>query len=784
MKFSLASVLLLAVAGSTAVPTFAQSAAPPPPTQPAPPQSPGGKVIFSRSTDETGQTTTQADPGLRANAKLADAPTADDNERQAVSFTSLDLQVQLRPNDHHIAARALLTVRNDGPKPLVHIPLQISSTLNWERIRLSLPGGQARDVTFPVAVLNSDADHTGQLHEAAVSLTEPLAPGATLQLDTTYSGTIAANAQRLLALGTPDDVALHSDWDQIALDFTGLRGFGNVVWYPVSTVPVILGDGARLFDEIGQHKLRLSGTHFRLRLAVEFPHGRAPSVALINGHPTPLSVSDTGGSDGEIAGSATADSGNQILGFEAPSLFLAIRTAKTAANTNLWLLPDDEFALRSWTDAISAVTPFLETWLGSHPRSPLTLLDLPDAQDAPWETGSLLAAAFRPASQDQLTAVLAHALTHAWIQSPRAWISEGLATFMATLWTEKQHGHEQALGTLESSRTALALAEPASPGESPGQPLDQAISPLYYRTKAAYIFWMLRATLGDPTLSAALRAYDPTSDHIPVNAPISASVPGVNPIQTSSSQASSSQASSSQANPSQPSPGELEKILQQARPGQPGSLQPTSAQSAASRPSASQIGPPQPGSDQSVSGESSSVRSAQTAPLPSSSDQPTPDEPPAEPPASRSNPDLPGITAPSTAPRSLSWFFADWVNADKGLPDLSIASVFPVPEKVGNWLITVNLANNGYASAEVPLTIRSTTNTVTQLVYIPARGVASPHLLSFGKPTEVQLNDGTVPETQATVHITHLDDANPDQHNPNQHNQDQPPAVPATQPQH
>jgi hypothetical protein len=773
MKFSLASVLLLAVAGSTAVPTFAQSTTPPPPTQPTPAQPSGGKVIFSRSTDENGQTTTQADPGLATNGKLVDTPTADDNERQAACLTSLDLQIQLRPNDHHIAVRALLTVRNDGPKPLVHIPLQISSTLNWERIRLILPGGQARDVTFPVAILNSDSDHTGQLHEAAISLTQPLAPGATLELDTTYSGTITANAQRLLAVGTPDEIALHSDWDQIGLDFTGLRGFGNVVWYPVSTVPVILGDGARLFDEIGQHKLRLSGTHFRLRLAVEFPHGRAPSVALINGHPATLSVTDTGGADGEIAGSATADSGNQTLGFEAPSLFLAIRTAKTAANTNLWLLPDDESAVPSWTDAISAVTPFLETWLGSHPRSPLILLDLPDAQDAPWEAGSLLATALRPANQDQLTPVLAHALTHAWIPSPRAWISEGVATFMATLWTEKQHGHEQALGTLESSRPALALVEPASPGESPGQPLDQAISPLYYRTKAAYVFWMLRATLGDAKLSAALRAYDPNSDQIPISAPISASVPGVNPIQTSSSQ----------ANPGQPSPGQLEKILLEANPGQPGSLQSNSAQSASSQPSASQVGPRQPGSDQSASGESSSISSAQPPPPPSGSDQPTPDGPPAEPPATQSSPDLPGITAPSTAPRSLSWFFADWVNADKGLPDLSIASVFPVPEKVGTWLVTVNLANNGYASAQVPLTIRSTTNTVTQLVFIPARGVASPHLLSFGKPTQVQLNDGTIPETQATVHITHLDEPNPDQHNPDQRNQDQAPAVPSTAPQ-
>jgi len=44
------------------------------------------------------------------------------------------------------------------------IRLQISSSLNWERIRVN-----GADVPFTVATLNSDADHTGQLHEAAVT---------------------------------------------------------------------------------------------------------------------------------------------------------------------------------------------------------------------------------------------------------------------------------------------------------------------------------------------------------------------------------------------------------------------------------------------------------------------------------------------------------------------------------------------------------------------------------------------------------------------------------------
>jgi hypothetical protein len=650
MKFSLAGILVFLAAGMAVLTAPAQTTTYTPPA-PVPATQPGGKVILSRSTDENGNTTTQAAPSSPPPAvKLSDAPTAEDGERQAVTFTDFDLDVHLRPAEKHIAVRGLITVRNDGKSPLAHIPLQVSSSLTWERIRVS-----AHDVAFPVATLNSDTDHTGQLHEAAVPLAQPLAPGATLQLDVTYSGSIAASARRLMAIGTPDDVALHSDWDQVGVDFTGLRGFGNVVWYPVSSVPVILGDGARLFDEIGEHKLRLAGAHYRLRLTVEFPHGRVPSVALINGHLAPLTVTeatdpDSGSQAAEVAGVATADNGGETLGFEAPSLFVAIRTPETATNTMIWVLADDESAVPGWAAAAATVTPFLQGWLGQRPRSQLTLLDLPDAQDAPFETGSMLATSIRTSSPEQLNGVLAHALTHAWMQSPRAWLSEGVAHFMGTLWTEKQRGRDQALGTLEAARPALALAEPESPGQSAGQPLAEAISPVYYRTKATYVFWMLREVASDATLSAALRAYDPSKD---VNLD------------------SDKDASNRDAGPSS-----FQKLLEQA--------------------------------------------------------------------GTRQN---------------LSWFFADWVNADRGLPDLSIASTFPTPEEAGNWLVTVNVVNNGYASAEVPVTVRSATNSVTQRMLVPARGKAAQRLLVLGRPTEVQVNDGTVPETQASVHVTKLDQA-------------------------
>ncbi|MGA3262922.1 MAG: hypothetical protein ABSC47_02630 [Terracidiphilus sp.] len=647
MKLSLAGIVAMAALGMAVLPSTAQTTTFTPPAQEptTPPDAqnrqPGGKVILSRSIDENGQTTTQAGPVTTSPAiKMASEPSAEDAERQAVTFTDFDMDVRLRTAEQHIAVRALVTVRNDGKTPLARIPLQISSSLNWERIRVN-----GRDVDLSVATLNSDADHTGQLHEAAVALSQPLAPGQSLQLDVTYSGTIAASAQRLLVIGTPEDVALHSDWDRISVPFTGLRGLGNVVWYPVSSVPVILGDGARLFDEMGEHKLRLAGAHFRLRLTVEFPHGHAPTVALINGHLAPLAVTDASDLGQEVAGVATAESDGAALGFEAPSLFVAIRTPHSGANTMIWTLPEDEAAVPAWITAAAAVTPFLQGWLGQRPRSQLTLLDLPDSQDAPFETGALLATAIRQANPDQLNNILAHALTHAWMQSPRAWLSEGVAHFMGTLWVEKQRGRSQALGSLEAARAALALAEPESPGQSAGQPLADAISPVYYRTKAAYVLWMLRDVAGDAALSAALRAYDPAQDF-------------GNDAGRSS----------------------FEKLLEQAG-----------------------------------------------------------------------------------ARRDLSWFFADWVDADKGLPDLSIEGVFPTAAQSGNWLVAINLANSGYAAAEVPVTVRTDSTSVTQRVLVPARGKTVQRILIQGKPTEVQVNDGTVPETQASVHITKLNEpaANP-----------------------
>ena len=606
----------------------------------------GATVLFSRHVDADGQTVTSGAAVTGASGVAATAaagaggnssalpPVATDAERRAVAYVALDLDVHLRPAQQYLAVRARMVVKNAGVVPLRHLPMQLSSSLGWQQIRV---GG--RTVRFAQSLVNSDTDHTGQLNEATVTLDEPLAPGAELAVDGTYAGRVEDSAKRLLAIGTPENVAAASDWDRIGSGFTGLRGFGNVVWYPVSSVPAILGDGAKVVDEIGRHKLGLSGARLSVELTVETTAtesaaGEMPNVALVDGQPMELSVTES--SDPSIPNLAMGRVENRTLGFETVSLFVASRTAHKLAATTVWATAASAANVAAWSDAEAAVLPFLRGWLGQTPHEELTVLELPESADVPFEAGAMLATPVRAAAAEVLDNVFAHALTHAWMMSQRAWLSEGVAHFMGTLWMEKQHGREQALAMLADSRQALALVEPTSPGEGDGQPLLTATSPVYYRTKAAYVLWMLRSLVTDETLSAALRGYDPAADR---------------------------------------TPDYFEHLLENA--GQR---------------------------------------------------------------------------------RDLRWFFNDWVYHDMGLPDFALDNVYTTPTALsGSYLVAVSVSNNGYAGAEVPVQVISDLATVTQRVVVAGRAKATLRILLQGQPTEVRVNDGTIPETDASMHVKKLD---------------------------
>jgi hypothetical protein len=289
------------------------------------------------------------------------------------------------------------------------------------------------------------------------------------------------------------------------------------------------------------------------------------------------------------------------------------------------------------------VQPMMQEWLGATPLESLWLLDLNGGGDArkmatPFEDGPLLAMPMRATSVDALAPVMVHSLTHTWFRAEEPWMTEGLAQFMALQWIERNGGRDKALALLNDGMTALALADGAGGGEA----LENCSSEICYRTKAAYVWTMLKGLAGENALKQTLQAYRA----------VPAGKGGVE---------------------------EFERLLER------------------------------------------------------------------------------------TSGKDLNWFFDDWVLHDKGLPDLSIVAVTPrqitradgadhVAKGEGGWFVAVEVANDGGATAEVPITVRSGTLTTTETLRIPPRVRATKRIVFQSTPDEVLVGDGTMPELKTNVH--------------------------------
>jgi hypothetical protein len=620
MRFLRLAVVVVGVGVILAACTEAQEASSPPsPPAEAPAEHPG-TVILSRSADDPGSSSSgPAKTPTAPAAKTSD--TASDAERQAITFLSYDLDIRLQPREHAMAVRARIVLRNDSGNPLHRLPLQISSSLQWTRVRIA-----AAPATFSQQLVNSDIDHTGVLREALIPLAQPLAPQQTIAVDVTYEGTAALSATRLEQIGTPTEVAEASDWDRVADEFVGLRGFGNVAWYPVASVPVALGDGAKFFTEAAEERQRQSQATVTMKVTEEF-FGEAPNLAVLDGEM--LTVKPSSLPTASVPGIVSCTLPSTQLGFSSPSLFLLARTLQEGDGIAVFARTEDVANAQAYMTAASLVIPLIHRWLGTEPRGPLNIVDLPEEGDAPFEDGPVLFTNVHSAEPYKLSDALVHSLTHLYFRSPYPWLQEGVASFMGSLWTEQNRGRDAAIQQLDNTRGALSLAEPGD-AASTSQALLTARDPVYYRTKATYVLWMLRDLAGENALGQALRAYQPGSDTTGTG---------------------------------------FEQVLERA------------------------------------------------------------------------------------SGKDLKWFFEDWVYHDRGLPDLSIAGVYPNKSSVpGSYIVAVDVTNSGTAEAEVPVSVSSGTTTVTERLRVPAKSRISHRFLLQGQPAEVAVNDGTVPEVEASVH--------------------------------
>lgn len=513
-------------------------------------------MLFERHTDppppedqnpETQTAPTPATPAQATPAQATAAPSADqpsgpeltDSDRSAITLTAYDLDLRLTPASSALTARARLTLRNSGSQPLVKIALQISSTLHWESATL-IDGTQRTALPLSQHLLDTDTDHTGKSSEAIITLPQPLAVGATLTLDTFYSGAISQNSERLARIGATEAQGAEADWDQISTSNTALRGFGDVLWYPVAGPQLFLGQGADLFQAVGRARLANQDVPIHLRLTVAY-QSDPPVAVYFCGRRQPLQALPDN-PDAPVAtgsGLATADFPTQLIGFRIPNLFLfehpetliaplpmatssSSSSAATPANTleptgapMLAAETAEEATLPRLAGSAESIAPLIEHWFGAPPLSALTVLD---HTGQPFEDGPFLVAPISTLAGSDASSALAHSLTHAWVQTGQPWMDEGLAQFAALLWVEQSLGRERAIAELNDLLQPLVLAEPivpqltAQPATTPlpaptGQPLISATDEIYYRRKAVAVWFMLRSIVGEDALCETLAAW-------------------------------------------------------------------------------------------------------------------------------------------------------------------------------------------------------------------------------------------------------------------------------------
>ncbi|HVZ18081.1 MAG TPA: hypothetical protein VG897_13245, partial [Terriglobales bacterium] len=314
-----------------------------------------------------------------------------------------------------------------------------------------------------------------------------------------------------------------------------------------------------------------------------------------------------------------------------PTFAMASFDMLTRPTISLYFLNDHNAQASDFAVAAEKVEPQIEEWFGK-PSDKVQVIELPEAGDAPFDSGATLFSPLDTHDKKQMELAMAHQLAHAAFHSPRPWITEGLAGFAQVLIREQQDGRRAAFDYLNTNLPALVAAEKQNaestkPSGDAAQSLVSTSDEIYLRVKAMFVWSMLRDLVGDSALQAALKNYRAVEDKDPTY---------------------------------------VQKLM-----------------------------------------------AAQTK-------------------------------------RDLEWFFDDWVYRDRALPEFKIESAVPRETLNNSYVVAVTVENKGGAGAEIPVTVRGASGEQTVRMMIPAHQKATTRLAVPGKPTEVTINDGTVPETDTS----------------------------------
>jgi hypothetical protein len=448
-------------------------------------------------------------------------------DREAFTITKYDLNIAVESQQQRLGARGKITLRNDTTHPQKIATLQISSSLDWRSIRVD--GKPVQYVSQPFL---SDIDHTGGLSEAIVTLPAEIRPKDSIEIEVGYEGIIPRDTTRLTRVGVPEGIAKHSNWDQISPAFTAVRGAGYVAWYPIATESADFSEGNSLFEVADRWRAREAQSEMAIMLCAQFTGATEPQIVMSQAPGTAgIGIGSGGGYDHHACrGYRFAP-----LGTVNPTFAIGDYLQTSKPPLDLFTLPGHEEGAATYTNALDPAMKFTSLWFGAA-KTHIAIADFADPKSAPFESGYLLMVSMA-AEDSKLAGInVVHELVHSAMPSPRPWVYEGLAHFAEALYRQQQGGRQAALDFLGLHRAAFLDSEKElgavlqkSSGQKPidqkiieqktidqktiGQPLATTFDETYYRSKAAYVWWMLHDMIGDTALRQALSKYRAEDDN-------------------------------------------------------------------------------------------------------------------------------------------------------------------------------------------------------------------------------------------------------------------------------
>ena len=537
-------------------------------------------------------------------------------DREAFSITNYELNLQVDPAQHRLGVRGSVTLRNDSATAQKVAVLQISSSLDWRSIKIG-----DKPMQFVAQPFASDIDHTGAVSEAIVTLSQAVEPHGTVALTVAYEGVVVVDTTRLTRMGTPEEQARISDWDQIGPTFTGLRGAGYVAWYPIATEAVDLSESDSLAQVLSRWKEREVGSSTQLEIFLDRSASKPPQF-LYGG----ITCDKIEWEQASLAQRVRAKCTAQKLRLDVPALIIADYQVLENRNVQVMYETGHTSAATEFADATDRAATFVSDWFAPA-RERAKTAELPVENAAPFETGALLLTPLSKPDAGLYGLEAAHQLTHASFLSFRPWVEEGLAHFAQALYLQQQKNRQTALDYMGLHRSAFIAAEKDAGGAGSEVQARQSLINTnrdeLYRSKAMYVWWMLRDMVGDPALKKAIAAYRPEQDKEPSY--------------------------------------------------------------------------------------------------------------------------MPRLIATQTQ-RDLEWFFDDWVYRDRGLPEFKVEPAFARKTLTNAYMVTITVDNVGSAGAEVPVKVKFAGGDVTKRLEVRAKQKATVRVEVPGVPSEIVVNDGSVPE--------------------------------------